>query len=64
MKSNRRSAGVEMPCSKCGTKVKNVDSDTISVMCYRCVTKSASPNVIFLDEMDSETLERHKNIKK
>ena len=45
---------VSMDCKECGSTVSNVDSNTISVICYRCVAKSLNPNTKFLDEISPE----------
>lgn len=43
-----------MDCRECGRPVRNVDSNTVSVLCYRCVARSLNPHTKFLDEIEPE----------
>lgn len=44
----------DKPCRECKRIVTNVDDSVSSVLCYRCVAKSLSPNTIFVDELTPE----------
>jgi len=45
---------ISLDCKECGTPVNNVDSNTASVICSRCVAKSLNPHTRFLDEIPLE----------
>lgn len=48
--SFKERAGQTMPCNECGEIVKNVGVDATGVICWRCVAKSLSGNLIETEE--------------
>ena len=41
-------------CKGCGSVVYNVDSDTVSSTCWRCVSKQLNPNSLIASDLDSD----------
>lgn len=47
---------VSKKCKICGNTVKKVDSDAVSVTCFKCVSKAINPNTRFWDDVSPEEL--------
>jgi len=41
-----------LPCNECSAIVYNVDSNTETVICWRCVNKSINPNSLIASDLD------------
>jgi len=55
--SGKRGAGKDLDCRVCNRKVHNVDSNSTSVLCWRCVAKELNPNSMILSDLSSKELE-------
>lgn len=44
----------EIKCSKCGTHNVKVDCDSVSAICFRCVTAGTNPDSIILTDLSQE----------
>ena len=55
-KLKRRLSGsnVSMKCKTCQKPVKDVDSNSVSVICYKCVARQLNPSTIFVDELSTD----------
>lgn len=41
-------------CRQCGTMVKNVDTESVSCLCWRCVCRLSDPNVVIMSDLNAE----------
>ena len=44
---------IKLNCKGCGTPM-TVDSNVVSVTCYKCIAKASNPGVIFVDDLSPE----------
>lgn len=54
IKRRTSSSSIAMKCKGCNNDVKNVDSDSFSILCFRCTARELNPNTIFVDELTRE----------
>jgi NAD-dependent SIR2 family protein deacetylase len=45
-----------MLCKECKSQVHNVDEKTISVTCWKCVSKSLNPQSVIISDMNEDEL--------
>ena len=52
--TGQRSSGENknLPCKDCGQIISNVDSNTVSAICWRCVSKQINPNSLIVSDLD------------
>jgi len=61
--SNSSNKNSSLPCRQCQMVVKNVDYVAASVLCWKCVCRSLSPNTIILSDLNHEELAQLLKIK-
>ena len=49
-------SSITMKCRECNNLVHNVDSESKSVLCYKCVSKSLNPNTKFYGDISQEDI--------
>jgi len=61
----KSSSTKDLGCKECGNIVYNVDTDTESVLCWRCVLKSLNPSSTIVSDMTAaefgEFLKKQRN---
>jgi hypothetical protein len=55
--TGKRGAGKDLDCRVCKRKVRNVDSNATSVLCWRCVAKDLNPNSMILSDLSRKELD-------
>lgn len=56
-KFSSRKGGVKtLACKNCNINVHNVDEQTVSVTCWRCVCNGLNPNSAILSDMSNEEI--------
>lgn len=45
-----------MKCKNCNAIVDNVDEKSVSVTCWKCVSKSLNPNSVIISDLSKEEL--------
>jgi hypothetical protein len=50
----RSGAAKDLACRDCGEIVTNVDSNTVSCVCWRCVTKMLNPHSRIISDLPRE----------
>lgn len=50
----RSGAAKDLPCRDCGDIVHNVDSNTVSCVCWRCVSKMINPHSKMISDLPHE----------
>jgi len=48
---SRSGASKDLPCRECGATVSNVDSNTVSCVCWRCVSKMINPHSKMISDL-------------
>jgi len=50
----RSGTSQDLPCKECGEIVSNVDSNTVSCLCWRCVSKMINPHGKIISDLPRE----------